>query len=520
MKISCDIAVIGSGFAGSLLAMIAKRLGYSVILLESGKHPRFAIGESSTPLANLLLEELSARYSLPNLAPLSKWGTWQDRYPGLAAGLKRGFSFFHHSLGEHRLRYDGRENQLLVAASPHNRIADVHWYRADLDHLLVAEAQKEGVEFVDEICLTQAVADQEGVNLEGLRDGTRLAIRASFVVDASGPRGYLHKAFLLPERNLPYLPATRALYTHFTGVKRFDGCASNNLECPPFAVDDAAVHHVFPGGWIWVLRFNNGITSAGVAAVDTVAEHYRFQDGAPAWEKLLCDLPSVKEQFTGSRIDRPFVYAPLLGFRTGPITGHRWALLPSAAGFVDPLLSTGFPLTLLGVARLAKMLEQPVGSPDLAELLQTYSEQTDAELLAASHLIAALYKSMDNFPMFSSLLLLYFAAASYSETARRLDKPELASSFLLHDRPGFGQESRRLLDRVLQSGGTLSCCEVRDAVLATIAPIDVAGLCDRARLNWYPVDAEDVLAAADKLQVSRDEIASLLDRSGFWEHGA
>src|SRR5580700_10998150 len=91
-----DIAVVGSGFAGSLLAMISRRLGHSVVLLERGKHPRFAIGESSTPLSNLLLEELSTRYGLPKIAPLAKWGTWQEAYPEVGCGLKRGFTFFHH----------------------------------------------------------------------------------------------------------------------------------------------------------------------------------------------------------------------------------------------------------------------------------------------------------------------------------------------------------------------------------------------------------------------------------------
>ena len=67
MNARFDIAVIGSGFAGSLIAMIARRLGRSVALIERGKHPRFAIGESSTPLANLLLEELAQRYDLPAL---------------------------------------------------------------------------------------------------------------------------------------------------------------------------------------------------------------------------------------------------------------------------------------------------------------------------------------------------------------------------------------------------------------------------------------------------------------------
>jgi len=64
MKLDFDIAVAGSGFGGALMAMIARRLGRSVILLERRRHPRFAIGESSTPLANLLLEELAWRYEL------------------------------------------------------------------------------------------------------------------------------------------------------------------------------------------------------------------------------------------------------------------------------------------------------------------------------------------------------------------------------------------------------------------------------------------------------------------------
>ena len=81
MRADFDLAIVGSGFAGSLLAMIARRLGRSVVLLERDRHPRFAIGESSTPLANLLLEELTRRYDLPAILPLTKWGTWQKTHP-------------------------------------------------------------------------------------------------------------------------------------------------------------------------------------------------------------------------------------------------------------------------------------------------------------------------------------------------------------------------------------------------------------------------------------------------------
>src|SRR5207248_3712818 len=66
------------------------------------------------------------------------------------------------------------------------------------------------------------------------------------------------------------------------------------------SVEDAAVHHVFDGGWIWVLRFNNGITSAGVAANDQLANALGFSEGAPAWKRLLRRLPTLEGRFDGA----------------------------------------------------------------------------------------------------------------------------------------------------------------------------------------------------------------------------
>ena len=133
MKGSFDVAVVGSGFAGSLLALICRRLGRSVVLVERGAHPRFAIGESSSPLANLLLEELCDRYELSRIRPLSAWGSWQRRYPRIACGLKRGFTFYGHDLGRPFSVKPDRSDQLLVAASPSDEVADTHWYRSDFD---------------------------------------------------------------------------------------------------------------------------------------------------------------------------------------------------------------------------------------------------------------------------------------------------------------------------------------------------------------------------------------------------
>src|SRR6185369_9518982 len=150
MAVDFDIGIVGSGFGGSLMALLATRLDKKVILIEKGKHPRFAIGESSTPIANLVLEDLSRRWDLPRLRALTKWGSWQREYPHLPCGLKRGFSFFHHHPGEAWQHHARRGNELLVAASPRNEIADTHWYRPSFDEFLVNEAIREGVEYLDQ----------------------------------------------------------------------------------------------------------------------------------------------------------------------------------------------------------------------------------------------------------------------------------------------------------------------------------------------------------------------------------
>jgi FADH2 O2-dependent halogenase len=303
-------------------------------------------------------------------------------------------------------------------------------------------------------------------------------------------------------------------------VGRLEGTSCSRIdEPPPYPIDDAAVHHVFDGGWIWVLQFNNGVTSAGVAATDELASQLRFEDGAEAWRRVVDLVPGLKEQFAGARALRPFVYMPRMAFRSADVAGERWAMLPSAAGFVDPLLSTGIPLTLLGVSRLAEIIERgwerDWGTQCFSERLQTYAAQTDRELLATARLIGALYANMSNFPVFVALTLLYFAAASFSETARRLGKPHLLESFLLCDDRAFGPVCARLIERSRHQLSEVQSDRLIKDVLNAIEPINVAGLGRRERRNWYPVNADDLLSAAGKLGANREDIYSLLRRCGF-----
>jgi tetracycline 7-halogenase / FADH2 O2-dependent halogenase len=521
-----DVAVLGSGFAGSLVAMVCRRLGRSVVVIERGAHPRFAIGESSSPLANLLLEELCDRYDLSRIRPLSAWGTWQRSSPGITCGLKRGFTFYGHSLGDPFAGAADRSDQLLVAASPNDEVADTHWYRADFDAFLAGEARAAGAELLDRTRLGAVRRMDHGFELEGERAGRPVSVAARFVADATGPGGALARWLDLPQSRFPDFPATQGLYTHFTGVRRLDeiGIFPSSEE-PPYPVDDAAVHHVFEGGWIWVLRFNNGITSAGVVATPALASQVRLAEGAPAWDRILERLPTVRRQFAQARPALPFVFRDGLPFRSGRAAGENWALLPSAAAFVDPLLSTGFPLTLLGILRLAEAIETSWGRESFSARLEAYERETLAEADTAALLVSALFASFGDFPLFADLSRLYFVAASFTEAARRLSPGGPFPAFLRADDAVFGPALRDCCGTVLRAAarGGLAPGEKEELlrkIARAIAPLDIAGLSDASRRNWHPVLAGDLLAGAGKLGVKTTDVETFLDKSGFFANSA
>lgn len=513
-----DLAIVGSGFGGSLLAMIAARLGLRVLLLERGRHPRFAIGESASPLAGILLEQLADRYDLPRVRPLSAFGTWQRSYPHVVCGLKRGFTYFRHDEGVPYRAAPARSNQLLVAASPNDELSDTHWLRADVDHFLMREAVAAGVDYLDEIEVTGAEWGAGRQRLRARRTGVEMVLDARFVVDASGPRGCLARLLGLDAEGFEGYPGTQALFSHFAGVARCDEIPDYAVDGePPYPMDDAALHHVFDGGWMWVLRFGNGVTSAGIAVVDDMAAELGLADGEPAWTRFLARFPSIAAQFAGSEAIREFTWMPRLAWRARQAAGPGWAMLPSAAAFVDPLFSTGIPLTLLGVERLAWWLEGRAGQRPAAGRSDgspvrppaDYSSVTLGEADHTADFIAGCYAAFPQFDTFATYSMFYFAAASYSELARRLGVSTASARFMAADRPRFAAATRALSPRL----GTHADYAAR--VARAVAPLNVAGLCDPARRNWYPVDLQDAISGAGKLGVPEEAVVAMLGASGL-----
>lgn len=143
MQAQYDIVIVGSGIAGSTLALVLGRIGCRVLVVEKARHPRFAIGESTVPTTTLSMHQIARRYGVPEIEDVSHYLGLKKH--GLIGFPKRLFWF-----GLHR---DGREleprDEIAFDTFPLPVGPDVHMLRADADGFLASQFPQYGVDYLD-----------------------------------------------------------------------------------------------------------------------------------------------------------------------------------------------------------------------------------------------------------------------------------------------------------------------------------------------------------------------------------
>jgi tetracycline 7-halogenase / FADH2 O2-dependent halogenase len=514
-----EVAVIGSGFAGSLMGRVLAVLGYDVVLLERGSHPRFAIGESTTPLANLSLERIARRYGLRDCYRLAAHGRWLEHHPELRRGLKRGFTFYRHHPGDRPDAELLATERLLVAASPNDDVADTHWLRADVDHHFVREAIAAGVDYRDRTELTDLAIDAQGARLAGSCRGTSFDLHADFVIDASGPGGFLARQLSIPSGLKRTATRSSIVFSHFTDVRSMREAFPAFPE-GPYPEDFAAVHHVIDEGWMYSLRFDHGVTSAGFVLR---ADSERLRDqiterGKPEamWRGLLARYPTIDASFADAKPLFPVAFRPLIQHRLTRAAGERWLLLPHAFAFVDPLFSTGIAWGLRAIERIALSFEQNKAGQRFPtmEQLARYDAMLSAEADQIDRLVAGAYESMAHFDLFAAHAMIYFAAVSFAEARQRLlvrDADAAAwSGFVGVGDPVLEPLPRGSLRRLRRITRGEHTAEERrkfaEWVRAAIAPRNIGGFGEPSRRHLYPVDLDWLIDHHDRLGMTRDQV--------------
>jgi FADH2 O2-dependent halogenase len=493
-NLDVDVVVLGAGFGGSLTALLLNRIGLRTAVLDRNRHPRFAIGESSTPIGNMVLRDISKKYGLPRLLPLVKYGSWRDSYPQLIRGPKRGFSYFKHQADQPFEARADHANELLVAASRELTQADTHWLRSDVDQFLARELIEAEIPYLDRTDVSLR-READAWRLAGQREGRAINVRARMLVDATGAAAMVPRALDLPTMPDKLRTNSRALYGHFVNVSPWLDClrmAGGNPDDHPFPCDQAAQHHVLDEGWMWQLRFDNGVTSVGVA-LDSSSETTESPrlSAEQEWDRLLRRYPTLRDQLAGARL-----VAPQGGLRaTGrlqrfesQLAGPGWVLLPHTAGFVDPLHSTGIAHTLCGVERLVGLLAEHWQRPSLASALASYADTVKLELKFIDRLVHGCYQTLRRFELFTNFSMLYFAAATTYERRRLDELLPPGGAFLCAD----DEELTRIVEQVEQwlaavTGGRtgMSASTFRERVAEAVTPYNHAGLCDPSCRNMY-----------------------------------
>ena len=473
----CDVAILGGGVGGSLAACCLLASGRSVAMIDRGSHPRFAVGESSTPAAGAALRAIGRRFGLAWLPPLTRHGTASGG--PVRVGRKRGFSYFRHEPGKAFDPGLDHADELFVLASETAEAADVHYLRADLDAFLAARAADAGAAWLDRTTLKSLTprAAGRGYELEGGRAGAgEVRVTADFLIDAAGPGGGLREFLNLPDETRRVRTRTAAVFAHRTGMEPWgDALAAAGRGSPdhPFPAGEAAVHHVLPDGWVWELRFDGGLTSVGrvfplgkTPAVD------------PADPFAVARFPTLSARQAPATHAAPAggpVRTGRLQRRTGRVAGADYALLPAAAGFVDPLHSTGLAHTAAGVLRLCTILRDHWGRPGLARELAGYAASVDRELDRVDGLVAPCYAALGNWDRFRLAVLLYEAAATCGE--RRPADDEL----LIAGDAAFTAVTGRFAAELKRS----SVGELEASLRSALAPWDAVGLFEPAVNNMH-----------------------------------
>lgn len=433
-----DFVIAGSGFSGSLLAWILASQGRKVLLVDRSKHPRFAVGESSTPTADFLIAYLAQRWDLKRLAPLACWGQWKKHYPHVVCGKKRGFSYYHHAHGKALDTGNLETQSLLVAASAQDAWSDTHWLRSSVDEFLAKEASSAGAHLLESTQIRSALFDPiDHCWTLSIRNSievsaTDIQVQAAWLIDATGHQGLNSMGIENAEDSDWMRTRTGAVYGHFLGVEPFTQAASSR---DPFCGDDAAQHHLLDTGWIWMLRFDNGVTSVGLVQPSKTP---RSEDHF--W-KTIQRHPSLAHLMRNAKLIAP--YDATRGFASSEpkmacvdrmsrcrrrAWGPGWVSLPVSYGFIDPLHSTGLAHAVSGVVRLSEAMLQ--NNQDSYAALKSYGEDLRTELDWLDLLVSGCYLGQPSFENFVAFACMYFVSAIEFEKQLAQDPASWPKGFL------------------------------------------------------------------------------------------
>ena len=515
-----DVAIIGSGMAGSALGAILARQGQRVAVFEAKTHPRFAIGESLILETSEMMRTLAHFYDVPELAYFSTENFLP--FAGTTHGIKRHFGFLHHQADQpHNPQHT---LQAIIPKEPHGH--ELHLYRQDTDYFLLSTAVSYGATVWQNTAVQDSKLSDDHITIITTQGQQ---VTANYAVDAGGFRSILAQKFGLRDFNLQ--THSRGMFTHMVNVAGDEQAGhSPEIYGLPFLMSEGTLHHLFDGGWLWVIPFDNYAESTNplcsVGLLLDPRQHPPRDDLTPEQEffGFIEQYPSIAAQFTGAKAVRDWVRAGRLQYSSTQVVGERWALLGHAAGFVDPLFSKGLYSSLTAVFLLAHRLIQAkqtgnytaAAFADVERVTQNFIHTTD-------RLIANSYRSFGH-PKLWQVYAVQWLLGAYTELLK-LNMMRLQAG---KDRQAYYEQ---LVTLKVAGGGFAGFAEVAAQVDAIMAKVDAEDERDVETavtqinqifrsLYWMPDPFIALLDGKTYLPKNKIRLSLLKPGEGFMRQGA
>jgi flavin-dependent dehydrogenase len=363
-----DVVIVGGGPGGATAAALLARRGRRVLVLERQRFPRFHIGESLLPSSAPVLAELGLSDEMDRRFIRKYSARFLDDEAGVEGPAATA-----------RYAFAGAFPPAIPFA----------WQvtRADFDELVLRRASELGAEIREGWRVERPVFD--GATVVGVEatdtDGLTRRIAARVVIDASGRDALLAQS--AGRRRIPGLDKT-AIFTHLEGGHRNEGVDVGQIELTILAGknDDGSTP-----GWAWFIPFLDGRSSVGFVlssavigarvrdARDVFGERLgpdprEYADRSTAtsarleqiFDEAVAASPWMRKLTAGGKRVAPVRAAADYSFRVEKLAGDGWLVLGDAAGFLDPLFSTGAHLAMGGAVRAAAVIEEALTANDVS----------------------------------------------------------------------------------------------------------------------------------------------------------
>jgi flavin-dependent dehydrogenase len=317
-----DVAIIGGGPAGSTAAALLALKGRRVIVLEREKFPRFHIGESLLPYSLTAFDRLGVRAQLDSGA-MQKFGGEIATACGQRAVkfyFKDGFRLKHHTAYQVE--------------------------RSVFDKMLLDRARETGAEVREETAVETLGFDAEGVTVQIKGGG---AVRARYLLDCSGRNSVVGTQLKL-KTTYEHLKKF-SCYAHYEHVQRDEG------------IDGTLTRLVrAKDHWFWLIPIDERRTSIGVV-MDLADFKARKETPEQVLAWAIQDSEVMRERMADAVKVSPVHSAGDYSYRNSHLTGDRWMLAGDAAGFIDPIFSTGVFLAIHSGEQCADALDAILTDP-------------------------------------------------------------------------------------------------------------------------------------------------------------